>query len=419
MSTLQRSAVRVGSRIVPIVALAFIAGIRQPALAANCGGLPPACGGTMVVTCACGDTVVDDYILDHNIVCGAGASVGLRIANNVDITAAANVVIQGPGSGTGILFDGTSTATVIGNSSGRLGVTGWKVGIKFNNGANHNTVRYVRSYNNITNGGSSGDYGIDLRSESAATTTTNTLDQITSEANGDEGVHIGGGSLGTDLTGSLIFNNVNQQVYLANSNGNTIYGNWIVGLSKAFAALRLSNASSNVIQNNTIGTGNVMFTAGSVNNLMLGSNVIREGRLIFKPGQPDSNNCNNPPTLTASNNLVTGVDIAGNTNGCVVFEGSPCTDSVAMPHDNTVSSAVLRCFGGTSGTPAGTFDIVSVNGSGSNGTYAGENYVCNSQCLIDPTTGITGATRACTQGSGSGDTQDTALANITTTPTCP
>src|SRR5262249_12094935 len=164
--------------------------------------------------------------------------------------------VQGPGSGIGILFDGTSNGGLVGPKDDRVEVQNWKVGVQFINGANNNMLQYVHSVNNRTGGGASGGYGVHLRS-TRATTTTNTLDQPAVEANGDEGVHMGGGSGSNTLSNSLVVNNVNQQVYLANSNGNTIRGNWLAGLSTGIAALRVSNSNSNTIDSNLIGTGNV------------------------------------------------------------------------------------------------------------------------------------------------------------------
>lgn len=389
------------------------------ATAATCGGLPPACGGTTVDVCHCGDTVTADYILDHDIDdCAPGAPVGLRIASGVTVSAAPGVAIEGTGSGIGVLFDNVSGASLIGVDGNPVGITGWKIGVQLFNGAHHNVLRYVHAHHNITGSGASGDYGIDLRSETSALTTSNRLENVIVEANGDEGVHLGGGSSATRITDSLVVSNLNQQIYLANSNDNWIEGTAMVGVQGGLAALRVSNSNNNVLNGNSIHTGNLMFSAGSTNNYVLGQTVIRQGRLIFKPGKANTavGSCaGSTPTTTPHDNFLAGLDIAGTTNGCVVFETSSCSDANQQPHRNYVTNSTLRCTGSTD---EGIYDIRSEIAPGGNvGTYVDQNIVCSSQCLIDPTTGTTGATRACLQGVG-GDTQDGALQIITVNSSC-
>jgi len=323
---------------------------------ADCGLELGAWGGTVIHVCHCGDTVRWNYTLSGTLTNWDGtapcsSSVGLKVASGVILTGDGTAVIRGqstPGS-VGIQFDASIGARVT-SMTGYLKVTAFAVGVQLVNNAQNNTVERVESYDN-TNGAANGAYGIDLRGPSPNTNTANnTIQNAFVHDNGDEGIHMGGGSRNNTVQTSAFQSNAHQEIYLTNTNSNQILNNTAsANTSTGLASLAVKDSDFNTFTGNMLSNRVVTFSDDADHNSFgtaVSGNTISGARLQFTQDADDVQ-----PQLgyrPAHDNTATNVGIDNTTNAthaaCVNFKrNSNATGGDTLPYNNSVSLATLTC----------------------------------------------------------------------------
>lgn len=372
------------ARLVGLVGVLWTVAPMASARGDDCGNEPVACGSPIVHPCYCGDTVRWNYTLSGTLTNrGSGTSpcttsVGLLIADGVTLSGDGTAHVAGSGgSGSiGISFNETQNATLT-SASGYFQVSGFERGVKLEENSTGNVVENVESY---SNGSGSGAYGIDLRTGA----TGNTVQDVWVHHNGDEGIHLGGGSGSNTVQNSLFECNAVEQIYLVESDGNLLQGNTAISgkndvsvCSGAVnnATMKVHNSDSNTFKGNTFLYKLVFFTAGATGNVFGTAtsgegNTITGARLEFQQGQDGGGTW-----LPAYNNTVTNVSMSGTSNACVNFKKhADSPNSALLPYGNKVTGSTLNCTGS-----GGGYEIIALNDSGA-GTANGQNYVCASSC---------------------------------------
>jgi parallel beta-helix repeat protein len=372
-----------------MIAAAMTALAGRSALAANCGGLDPPCGSGRI-PCACGDTVVKDYVITSSLDCSGGAyGWGLRIASGVAVTGGAHQIhITGnrtPGS-VGILFDGASNSKIQCDPTqcGLIFVGGWVRGVEVQNGSSYNVVDHIWATDNgagpdTDTGWQSGDYGIDLRNGANG----NSIQWNYVTWNHDEGIHVGSNTANNVVTSNTVLDNRHNQIYLTGSNGTNIGNQVLLNLVSSRdpypteggnGALKFNVVQNAFVQNNTIAGGSMLIEAGtsfSTFDLIQLDNVGQgASRVRLDTGAHD--------------NLISNLVVDSPDTHCLDFTSD---GTVSLPYGNRVTSSDLHCTGSQR-------EIVS-EGKGAN---LGQNRVCHTMCR-DPS----GAKRLCVDNGASND----------------
>jgi parallel beta-helix repeat protein len=280
--------------ILPLLLLYFLS-FPPTAQAADCGGATP---------CACGDTVVADYVLPADLGPCPVSSHGLVIGNGVSVDLNGKIV-SGAGCDDcetfGLYFLKSRKAAVFDGK-----VTGFFRGVRFR-AARGNLLQNVETFQNGDLNNPSGGYGIDL----AEGAVDNHIGGASIHDNTDEGIHFGGGSRRNTLVGSTVFNNGVENIYLIESIQNRIILNEASGGQNS---LFMKDARNNEILGNVFRDGVALIRDDSRNNSFLG-NDLAGTNFHFQQTDP------NPPP---KGNVVVGGQIAGGTK-CFRFTGAKQT----------------------------------------------------------------------------------------------
>ncbi len=257
--------------------------VASPAAAANCGG---------AVQCNCGDTVTSSWNFNRNLSCG-GTGPGLVIGAN------------------GVVLDGLNTYGITGTGSGQL----------------HKGIVTQAFDNTVIKRLTVTGFNWGINAEQFATGTL--IDDVTVQSALDEGIHLGENSSNTTIQNSDIINNATENLYVINSNGNTVTSCQIGGTG---VGIRIDGGDDNTFTNNVIDQ-RVEFAAGASGNCFGARNG--SGACISAANQ-----------LTArfqfrnssSGNNVIGATINSPGSSCVQFQDSS--------NNNFVRATLQSCASG-------------------------------------------------------------------------
>lgn len=295
-----------------------------------------ACGGA--TPCACGDTVVEDTVLDADL--GVCDTTALRIRTGVMLDCAGFTITGSDLSNAkfGIELDGAVGARVL-----NCRVTKFRRGIRIYGGSG-NVLRGNETFEN--------KYGIDL----AGATQRNVLRNNFVHDNRDEGIHVGG-SHRNKIVGNEISYNKRENLYLLESNGNLVKGN--LAKRSGAAAIFVKHSSRNrFVRNRTEDTA-VQLRGGSRRNVFEGNYLKGNGYMLEAFEEPDGWRHPSGNTMTADcirktdfcfrffgafDNVATGTRVD---DRCAPPEKSPVTSEARggqEPTGNVVTLADRGCF---------------------------------------------------------------------------
>jgi len=164
-----------------------------------------ACGGGVV--CACGDTVVASALLQQDL--GVCAGVGLQVRSGAVLDCGGHTLTGSdkPGAWHGIYLDGSTGAEVR-----NCRVTAFRRAIRVRGGGS-NVIAGNEVFGNR--------YGIEVASASVA----NQVSDNFVHDNRDEGIHVGTGCDGNEITGNEVSYSRRENLYLLANGGNYVGAN--------------------------------------------------------------------------------------------------------------------------------------------------------------------------------------------------
>ena len=251
------------------LALAVLAGCALQTAVPQSDAAAASCGGKRV--CACGDKVVQDYVLPADL--GPCSGHGLRLGALVTLDGGGHVVRGvGPRSeSTGLRIPAEASGSTVRN----LRVTGFANGVRLV-GANGVRLVDVEADGNGDPGPREG-YGIDVSSAAS----DNVLERVNVHGNADEGIHVGTDAARNRIVDSRVSDNSRENVYFLACRDNRLERTRISGSGRGNAAVYVKFATGTVLEGNTISDGAV-HVRGGARGTSLVDNTISGGGLVLE-----------------------------------------------------------------------------------------------------------------------------------------
>lgn len=283
------------------------------------------CGGS--VRCNCGDRVVRNYRMSEEL--GPCAETGLRLQGRVVFDGGGNAIRgRGERGSVGLLVGRAGSGSEVLD----LEVSGFERGVRVS-GARRVGVRRVRSHHNGNFTRHEG-YGIDLSRGSSDVV----LDRVEVHDNADEGIHIGKGVDNNRVTGSHVYDNFRENIYLLANRGNVVERCEISGGGSA--ALYLKHTRDTIVSHNQIRDRPLMMR-GAANGVQLIDNVFKGAAVIAAPYRDAELGLTRPRRITVRGGSIAGISRCVDLRGAseVVFEEVrlDCSQAVLVGGDSSLT----------------------------------------------------------------------------------
>lgn len=292
------------------------------------------CGGKRV--CACGDKVVQDYVLPADL--GPCPGPGLRVGGAVTIDGGGHV-IRGSGAksdGAGLRIPAEASGARISN----LRVTGFAHGVRLI-GARDVRLSDLEADGNGDPGPREG-YGIDVSSAAS----DNVLERVNVHGNADEGIHVGTDAARNRIVDSRIWGNSRENVYFLACRDNRLERSKVSQSGRGNAAVYVKFASGTVLEGNTVTDGPVQIRGGSRGTMLLDNTL--SGAAVVLESQTDKRfGTGTPSDTTVRGGSITAPDfcvrIAAASGTSVEDVRLSCPDGIRVASGSRVA---VRAAGG-------------------------------------------------------------------------